>query len=258
MVVEEVAVRDQMLDAIIADPLAEDRWSVVADWLEENDDLRRAELLRLHRKLMATCCEPDRHPERAAWQARIVELIGDGVRPCVPQRTVVLGEGVEMTFNFIPPGTFLMGSPPDEEGRLDNEVLHRVTLPRVFWLGISPVTQGQWQAVMGSNSSRFQGDRRPGENVFWDDCVAFCRRLGEKFRLPTEAEWEYACRAGTMTAYYTGDGVEALKRAGWGSAEGTRPVGQFEPNAWGIFDMHGNVLEWVADWFGAYPNTDVK
>src|SRR4051812_388745 len=117
-----------LLRAIVADPQAEDRYLVLADWLEEHDDPRRAELLRLHRKLLATCCEPERHPERAGCQARIVDLIGQGVRPCVPQRTVVLGEGVGMTFNFIPPGSFLMGSPPQEEGREDTEVLHRVGL----------------------------------------------------------------------------------------------------------------------------------
>jgi uncharacterized protein (TIGR02996 family) len=103
---------EYLLRAIVADPQAEDRYLVLADWLEEHDDPRRAELLRLHRKLLATCCEPDLHPERAVWQARVVELVGQGVRSCVPQKTVRLGEGVEMTFNFIPPGSFLMGSPP--------------------------------------------------------------------------------------------------------------------------------------------------
>src|SRR4051812_28615513 len=114
---------EDLLRAIVADPQAEDRWLVLADWLGEDDHPRRAELLRLHRRLLATCCEPDRHPERAGWQARIVELIGQGVQPCLPQRTVVLAKGVEMTFSFIPPGSFLMGSPPEEEGRGDNEVL---------------------------------------------------------------------------------------------------------------------------------------
>src|SRR3954453_18705795 len=112
---------NDLLRAIVADPLAEDRWLVVAEWLEEHHDPRRAELLRLHRKLLATCCEPDRHPERAGWHARIVSMLADGVNPCVPQRTVVVGEGVEMTFSFIPPGSFLMGSPPQEEGRQDDE-----------------------------------------------------------------------------------------------------------------------------------------
>jgi uncharacterized protein (TIGR02996 family) len=206
---------EDLLLGIVEDPLSEPRYLVLADWLEEHDDPRRAQLLRLHRRLLATCCKPERHPERAGWQARVVELIGQGVTPCVPQKTVVLGKGVEMTFHFIPPGSFLMGSPPHEQERSATEVLHRVTLTRGFWLGTYPVTQAQWLAVMGSNPSKFQGDDRPVEQVSWDDCVALCERLGEEFRLPTEAQWEYACRAGTTTAYYTGDGVEALKRAGW-------------------------------------------
>src|SRR3954453_17340709 len=167
---------DGLLDAIVADPLAEDRFLVLADWLEENDDPRRAELLRLHRRLLAACCVPEEYPERAEWHAKVVELIGQGVRPCVPQRTVVLGEGVEMGFSFIPPGSFLMGSPPGEEERNDDEVLHRVELTKGFWLGIYPVTQGQWKTVMGSNPSEFQGDDRPVERVYWNDCRAFCER----------------------------------------------------------------------------------
>src|SRR3954466_10218761 len=104
-----------LLEAIVKDPLSEDRWLVLADWLEEHDDPRRAELLRLHRRLLATCCEPDEHPQRAAWQAWVVALLGEGVRPCVPQNTLDLGGGVTMTFSFIPPGSFLMGSPKAEE-----------------------------------------------------------------------------------------------------------------------------------------------
>src|SRR5205823_5198231 len=115
-----LAMIEDLLRGIVADPQAEDRWLVLADFLEEKGDPRSAELLRLHRRLLATCCEPERHPERAVWQARIVSMLADGVKPCVPQRTVALGEGVGMTFNFIQPGTFLMGSPPQEEGRQDD------------------------------------------------------------------------------------------------------------------------------------------
>src|SRR3954452_10436616 len=97
---------DLLLEAVVLEPFAEDRWSVVADWLEEHDDPRRAELLRLHRRLIATCRKPDRHPGRGGWQARIVELLGLGVQPCVPRRTVELGEGVGMSFSWIPPGSF--------------------------------------------------------------------------------------------------------------------------------------------------------
>src|ERR1700735_3261973 len=110
-----------LLQAVIERPQDDATYLVLADWLEEHDDPRRAELLRLHRRLIATCCEPDLHAERSACQARIVELLGQGVRPCVPRRTVALAEGVEMTFAFVPPGKFLMGSPEDEEERSDNE-----------------------------------------------------------------------------------------------------------------------------------------
>jgi uncharacterized protein (TIGR02996 family) len=102
-----MSVLDGLLQGIVEEPSSEGRWLVLADWLEEHDDPRRAELLRLHRRLLATCCVPNKHPERAAWQARVVELLAQGVRPCVPQRAAVLGETVGMTFSFIPPGARL-------------------------------------------------------------------------------------------------------------------------------------------------------
>jgi uncharacterized protein (TIGR02996 family) len=255
---------DGLLGSIVNDPLAEDRWLVLADWLEENDDPRRAELLRLHRKLLATCCEPDRHPRRQAWQARLVELLGQGVRPCLPQTAVRLAEGVAMTFSFIPPGSFLMGSPSGEEGRFDNETLHRAALPCGYRLGVQPVTQAQWRAVTGGNPSIFKGDDLPVENVSWDDCQEFCRllgeRTGERFRLPTEAEWEHACRAGTTTPFHFGPTVSAAQANYDGNytyaggeegvyRERTTPPGGFPPNAWGLFDTHGNVFEWCS-WGG--------
>ena len=107
---------EHLLHAVVDAPQDEARYLVLADWLEENDDPSRAELLRLHRRLLATCCEPDEHPERAEWQARVVALLAEGVRPCVPQRSVDLG-GVTMTFSFVPPGSYLMGSPEGEEDR---------------------------------------------------------------------------------------------------------------------------------------------
>jgi uncharacterized protein (TIGR02996 family) len=205
-----MSVLEGLLAGIVSDPQEETRWLVLADWLEEFEDPRRAELLRLHRKLLATCCEPDHHPERSEWQSRIVALIAEGVRPCVPQETITLPGGVPMTFSFIPPGTFLMGSNQRHD---DERPVHRVTLPKGFFLGIHAVTQAQWKAVTDSTPSQFKGKNRPVENVSWDDFQEFCQKLGGHLKgdgavsLPSEAEWEYACRAGTTTEYYFGDDI---------------------------------------------------
>jgi len=257
---------DAMLAAIVADPVEETRWLVLADWLEENDaDLRRGELLRLHRKLLATCCEPDAYPERAGWQSRMVELLVAGVQPCVPRRTLMLPGGVPMSFAFVPPGSFLMGS-NHPEGYDEEKPVHRVDLTKGFFLGVSPVMQSQWAAVMGNNPSHFKGETRPVEQVSWEDCQEFFEKLGAaqerglKVGLPTEAEWEYACRAGTTTEYHFGDvlNTDLANYNGdysWnGSPKGkkrgeTTDVGLFPCNAWGLSDMHGNVWEWCQDAF---------
>lgn len=155
----------------------------------------------------------------------------------------------------IPGGTFQMGS---EQGHSDERPLTQVTL-RDFALGKTEVTQSQWQAVMRGNPSRFRGGDQPVENVSWDNAMAFCRRLTERaraagklpegfeFTLPTEAQWEYACRAGT-TGNYAGD-LEAMAWFDSNSELKTHPVGTKRANAWGLHDMHGNVLEWCRDWF---------
>jgi formylglycine-generating enzyme required for sulfatase activity len=181
--------------------------------------------------------------------------------PCV----VELPGDVSVELEQIPAGTFKMGSPETEAGHFKDETLHEVTISKPFYLGKYPVTQSQWQAVMGSNPSYFKGPQRPVEEVSWEDAVEFCRKLselpeekaaGRVYRLPTEAEWEYACRAGSQTAYSFGDDARLLKDFAWfsdNSNRQTHPVGQKKPNAWGLYDMHGNVWEWCGDWYGVYP-----
>jgi formylglycine-generating enzyme required for sulfatase activity len=136
---------------------------------------------------------------------------------------------------------------------------HDVTLTKPYYVGKYEITQEQYQQIMGNNPSRSKGRDLPVEEVSWKDAQEFCRKASEKtglaVRLPTNAEWERACRAGTKTTYYTGDAETDLDRAGWydkNSGGKTRPVGEKAPNAWGVHDMHGNVWEWGADWFETY------
>jgi uncharacterized protein (TIGR02996 family) len=260
---------DALLAGIVADPREETRWLVLADYLEENDDPRRAELLRLHRKLLATCCEPDAHLERVQWHARVTELLDAGVAPCVPQHTLMLPGGVPLVGAFVPPGSFLMGGTAYQA----EKPVHRVTLTAGYFLGVHPVTQTQWAAVMGTEPSHFKGPNRPVEQVSWDQCQEFCVKLTVRqdgrvvVKLPTEAQWEWACRAGTTTHFHFGD-VPDTDRFNYdgsdtwnGSKKGpdrqqTTDVGSFAPNAWGLFDLHGNVLEWCADVYTPYSSDE--
>jgi formylglycine-generating enzyme required for sulfatase activity len=189
----------------------------------------------------------------------MVELLTVGVRPCVPQEMLILPGEVPMTFSFVPPGSFLMGlnvNAPDRN-------LQKVTLTKGFYLGVYSVTQAQWNSVMGTAPSHFKGDDRPVEMVSWDDCQEFCGRLSRhlkgrvEVRLPTATEWEWACRAGTTTWHYVGEAEyerEAETAAWFDSNSGgeTHPVGQLLPNAWGLYDMTGNVWQWCDDWWGHY------
>jgi uncharacterized protein (TIGR02996 family) len=254
--------RDALLTAIVADPREDTRWLVLADWLEEFDDPRRAELLRLHRKLIATCCEPEKHPERAGWQSRMTELLVAGVLPCVPQRTLELPGGVPMTFAFIPPGAFLMGEREDEKPKRKKKAIQPTVIKKGFFLGTHLVTQAQWATVMETNPSSFKGGQLPVDSVSWTEGRRFCRRVSEhtgcKVKLPIEAEWEYACRAGTTTLYYCGDELGATL-ANYDARKGrkgtrknkypgrTTDVGSYPPNPWGLYDMHGNLWEWCED-----------
>jgi formylglycine-generating enzyme required for sulfatase activity len=186
------------------------------------------------------------------------------------------------TFARIPAGTFQMGSPSSESGRYDNEVLHSVTISHGFEMEVTDVTQLQWFRVMGYNRAHFKSQQycqsdyismngtdlcpnNPVEQVSWDDAQAFIAKLnqgndGYTYRLPTEAEWEYAARAGTQTAYYFGDDATQLDASAWysnNSGSQTHAVGGKTVNAFGLYDMAGNVWQWVQDYYGDYSNSQV-
>ena len=170
-----------------------------------------------------------------------------------------LGKDVKLEMILIPAGKFVMGSPESEKGRSKDETQHEVTLTKPFYMGKYEVTQEQWEAVMVNNRSFYRGPKLPVTSVSWENCQEFIKKLNAKtsggYRLPTEAEWEYSCRAGTTTAYSNGDiitkndsNVEGLS---------TKVVGSYKPNAFGLYDMHGNVWEWCEDWKVDYPKEAV-
>ncbi|VVB91470.1 Hercynine oxygenase [uncultured archaeon] len=170
------------------------------------------------------------------------------------QKTITNSIGME--FVLIPVGEFDMGSPANEAGRYDDEgPVHRVKIANAFYMGKFEVTQKQWLDVMGTSPSYFNGDNLPVEQVSWNDVQEFVKKLNEKegsnkYRLPSEAEWEYAARAGTTTRYYFGDDETKLGDYAWnGNNSGgkTHDIGQKKPNPWGLYDMYGNVWEWVQD-----------
>jgi formylglycine-generating enzyme required for sulfatase activity len=182
-------------------------------------------------------------------------------------------KGVKQFFRWIEPGTFLMGSPANEPERWENEGQHSVTLSQGFWLADCCVTLALWQAAMGNNPSYFKGDDRPVEQVSWKDAQNFISKLNGlkpelKLCLPTEAQWEYAGRAGTQTPFSFGEQIDASQVNFDGTVpynngkkseyrEQTVAVRSLPPNPWGLYEMHGNVLEWCQDWYGDYPSQAV-
>jgi uncharacterized protein (TIGR02996 family) len=271
---------ETFLSALHESPTDEVTWLALADWLEEDGQAERAELLRLVRRLR-TLPVMKRTRKRAALEDRVAALLEAGVRPVVPEIT----NGVGMRLALIPPGTFRMGSPPRESGRDGNdEKVREVTITRAFYLGVFPVTQRQYESVVGGNPSSF---RHPGgssvvlgmdtadfpvEMVSWPEAVAFCEALerregrapgGPPYRLPTDAEWEYACRGGAAStgpfpfgaslcstqANFKGDEPYGGADDGPYLARTCR-VGSYRPNAFGLYDVVGNVFEWCHDWIG--------
>ena len=204
-------------------------------------------------------------------------LIGGGANLCEAQPPKEITNSIGMKLVLIPKGTFMMGAPFDESGAGNDEAQHKVTISNEYYLGINEVTQSQYEKVMGANPSVFNASQingdssmHPVENVSWVNAVAFCRKLsklpeeknaGRVYRLPTEAQWEFACRADSSTMYYYGENPLRIIKYAWfrgNSREQTHPVEQKIANAWGLYDMHGNVWEWCSDWYGEYPKDPVS
>ena len=195
--------------------------------------------------------------------------VGEGLSKAEKQAKLLeedLGNGIKFEMILIPAGKFMMGSPKKEKGRDDNETQHEVSLTKSYYMGKYAVTQEQWKAVMGKNPSYIKGANLPVTDVSWEDCQKFIKKLNGitkgKYRLPTESEWEYACRAGTTTAYSFGAKITP-KDANYDDSVIYEPVavGSYKPNAFGLYDMHGNVCEWCEDWEADYPKgavTDPK
>lgn len=173
----------------------------------------------------------------------------------VKEEVIDLGKGVKLEMVLIPAGKYKMGSPASEKGREKNETQHEVSLTKSFYMGKYEVTQEQWEAVMGNNPIRTKGAKLPVTEVSWVKCQEFVKRLNAKTngncRLPTEAEWEYSCRAGTTTAYSIGNNL--TKNDANIADDSIKTVGGYKANAFGLYDMHGNVWEWCEDWYGDYP-----
>jgi uncharacterized protein (TIGR02996 family) len=267
-----VTIEAGLLRAIHEEPADWTNWLVLADWLEEHGHDARAEFMRLYVEM-----------RRAAWgkiparqKNRLLRLLADGVRPCLPS----INNSVGMTFVLIPPGTFRMGSNRSERGRFpDENPLHEVELTRPFYLGVHQVTQAQYQKVMRYNPSAFSAggtfaarvkgldtSNFPVEQVTWEEAADFCHRLsrraaekraGRAYRLPSEAEWECACRAGISSQPFflrsrlrrQDANFEYLEDSERDGLDRTCAVGSYPPNAFGLYDVHGNVWEWCHDWF---------
>jgi uncharacterized protein (TIGR02996 family) len=257
-------IEQAILQALHDNPADEASWRALTDCLEETGQERRAELLRLHRSLRSA----PQGPERSAAEVRIHSLLAEGVRPCVP----VLTNSIGMELALIPAGTFQMGSPADDTPD-DEHPLHEVEITRPFYLGLYLVTQEQFRRVTGSNPTQFRrvkgcaARRLPVDTLTWNLARSFTETLsalpaekeaGRVYRLPTEAEWEHACRAwfSPTWTFHCGDTLSSTQ-ANINGRDGLpflrRPTegGSYPPNAWGLYDLHGNLAEWCSDWYHA-------
>src|SRR4051794_5625941 len=202
-----MAAESDLLRAIECDPADDLAWLALADCLEEAGETDRAELVRLREWLrFADVADP----RRGANERRLGELLVADIRPSVPVRTLALSGQVTLTLALIPPGSFWMGSTAGEDGCQKDELpRHKVRLSEPFWIGTTSVTNAQWRAVMEPQSAAGPRPSHPVQSVLWAECGKFCKTLSkrtdESFRLPTEAEWEYACRAGTCGGVYLGE-----------------------------------------------------
>ncbi len=198
-------------------------------------------------------------------RAFVLCVIVLAISPAFGQQPKEFTNSIGMGLVLIPAGALTMGSPEEEGGRHPNETQHKVTISEPYYLGMFEVTQHEYQKVTGTNPSSIKGAKHPVETLCWEDAVSFCTKLtelpeeksaGREYRLPTEAEWEYACRSGGETAFSFGDSAELLPEHAWFAENAQNkhhPVGQKKPNQWGLYDMHGNVCEWCDDWYGDYP-----
>ena len=250
-----VEVRPEQTQDSFVQPWIRD-WDAVGDIRDPGFAVRALAFIAKHEKL----------PEASQWVTKAEGLLaklrelpetGHAPREAGASWTNSLG----MEFAWIPAGSFVMGSPRGEKGRHSDEIQHEVRISRGFWIGKFEVTQGEWLEVMGQNPSNFKkcGWRCPVERVSWDDAQVYMQRLnglesrrGYRYRLPTEAEWEYAARAGTSNPRY-GALTDVAWYWTWRSSDRPRPVGLKRANGWGLHDMLGNVWEWTADWYGRYP-----
>jgi uncharacterized protein (TIGR02996 family) len=259
-----------LLAGIVAHPLQAERWLILADWLEDQQD-PRTELVRLRWQYH----HEQEHPDFETRRQRLVDLWAGGLAPLVPTLTNSIG----MSFVLIPPGSFWMGRPYGA----NDQFHHRVTLTEPFFLGRYPVTVGEFKLFLEETGHKpaarssseagtwdapgfQQSDRHPVVFVDWKDAQAMAAWLTRKekgmvYSLPTEAQWEYACRAGTATMYFWGDDADRLGEYAWfqeNSGKETHPVETKKPNPWGLWQMPGNVWEWCQDWYDDYTEGDAR